>query len=195
MLGLRLELRRPPLCPELELWLLADGLDLEQACPELMELSAPPFWAFAWGSGQALARFALDRPRVVRGRRVADFGSGCGIVAIAAAAAGARSVCAVDIDLDALDAARRNARHNGFEISTSTGIPTDADLIFAGDVAYETGNFDRLRACAREGREVWLADPARQGTPPVELRARHHYEVCTFPDVDAPQSGATLYRL
>ena len=68
--GARLELRTPPLCPELELWLLGDEVDLEGGCEELAEGEAPPFWAFCWGSGQALARYVLDHPERVDSRSV-----------------------------------------------------------------------------------------------------------------------------
>jgi predicted nicotinamide N-methyase len=96
--GSRLDRRRPPLCPELELWLLGDDVDLEAACEELADGEAPPFWAFCWGSGQALARHLLDRPEIVRGKRVVDLGSGSGIAGLAAARAGAAHVLALDLD-------------------------------------------------------------------------------------------------
>ena len=96
--GNEIALRRPPLCPEIALWLIDGQVDLEAECRGLHEGESPPYWAFCWGSGQALARWLLDHPDEVRGRRVVDFGSGSGVAGIAAAMAGAREVVAVDVD-------------------------------------------------------------------------------------------------
>ena len=83
-LGSRLSPRVLPLCPELSLWLLGDDVDLHQRVSEVFEIETAPYWAFCWGSGQALARYLLDHPELVRGRDVVDFGAGCGVAAIAA---------------------------------------------------------------------------------------------------------------
>jgi predicted nicotinamide N-methyase len=119
-LGSRLAPRTLPFCPELELWLLGDDVDLEQRASEVFAIETAPYWAFCWGSGQALARYVLDRPELVRGRVVADFGAGCGVAAIAALKAGARSAIAVDIDPNALEACRRNALLNGVSLETAS---------------------------------------------------------------------------
>src|SRR5688572_5948637 len=89
VLGSRLMVRSLPLCPEVKLWLLGDDVDLNRSIPELLQIERAPYWAFCWGSGQALARFVLDNPELVRGRRVADFGAGCGVASIAARVSGA----------------------------------------------------------------------------------------------------------
>src|SRR5699024_6642479 len=88
-----------PLVPEIALHLASDALPLWQATEEQLEAYGlpPPFWAFAWAGGQALARWILDKPGTVAGKRVLDFGAGSGLVAIAAARSGAAAVMAVDI--------------------------------------------------------------------------------------------------
>src|SRR5690606_23471246 len=130
----------------------------------------PPYWAFAWAGGQALARYILDRPEAVRGRRVLDFASGSGLVAIAAARAGAVRVAATEIDSFALTAIRLNAEANGVALECQAGDvlarpvdPAEWDIVLAGDVCYERPMADRvivwLEAAAAAGVEVLLGDP------------------------------------
>src|SRR5262245_3291854 len=120
--------------PEIKLHLADDAVALwEMTEEQLGELGLPPpFWAFAWAGGQALARYLLDNSQLVRGGRVLDAASGSGLVAIAAMKAGAQSACAADIDAFAGHAARLNAALNGVEIEVSgedpVGKPTEADL-------------------------------------------------------------------
>lgn len=193
--GTRLDRRRPPLCPELELWLLGDEVDLEAACEELGEGEAPPFWAFCWGSGQAVARYLLDRPEIVRGRRVVDLGAGSGIAGLAAARAGAAHVVANDLDPQARRATELNAALNGLEVETSAGVPDDWDLMLAADVLYETGLRAWVLGAATPERRVLLADPERAGTPRLEQEAFARLAATTFPDVDSPQTEVALYWL
>lgn len=193
--GARLERRRPPLCPELELWLLDEGVDLEGGCAELAEGEAPPFWAFCWGSGQALARYLLDHPERVRGRAVVDLGTGSGIVALAAARAGAARVVALDLDPVARKAARLNAALNGLEIETAAEAPARWDLLLAADVLYETGLRDWLLGPARERGPILLGDPQRSGTPRIAFASLDRIEARTFPDVDSPQRSVVLYEI
>ena len=105
----------PPLTPEIRLMLADEAVPIWRKTEE--ELGAiglpPPFWAFAWAGGQALARYALDNSGLVRGKRVLDFASGSGLVAIAAAKAGAAEVAASDIDAFAIAAIEANAALNG----------------------------------------------------------------------------------
>jgi len=110
---------RPPLVPEIALHLATEVTPIWQATEESLSRGAvpPPFWAFAWAGGQALARYVLDNPEIVRGREVLDIGSGSGIVAIAAAMAGARRVVAAEIDPFAAAAIGLNAALNGIAIS------------------------------------------------------------------------------
>ena len=192
--GTRLARRRPPLCPELELWLLGDEVDLEGGCDELAEGEAPPFWAFCWGSGQALARLRprLTR-RLVRGLDVVDLGTGSGIVALAAARVGARTVTAVDLDPLARRATALNAELNGLEIETAAEAPSNWDLMLAADVLYETGLRDWVLGPARARGPILLADPRRTGTPRVDFPERGRRAACTFPDVDSPQKEVVFY--
>lgn len=193
--GGSLVLRRPPLCPELELWLMSESVDLEAGCRELADGEAPPYWAFCWGAGQALARFLLDHPDRVRGQRILDLGTGSGIAAIAAARAGAREVIAVDIDPAARNAARLNADHNGVSIQTTGVVPSEFDLLLAADVLYETGLRGWILDVARRRAPCLLADPQRTGTPPVDFPLLATYDACTLPDVDSPRKTVALYAL
>ncbi len=193
--GRHLNLRRPPLVPELELWLLGDEVDLEAGCLELSEGEAPPYWAFCWGAGQALARFVHDHPERVRGKRILDLGTGSGIVALAAARAGARDVIAVDLDPVSRRAAELNARQNDLEITTVRTAPEQWDLMLAADVLYETGLRDWVLQVARTKAPILLADPERTGTRRVEFPLLARFDARTFPDVDSPQSSVALHEL
>jgi predicted nicotinamide N-methyase len=193
--GTRLDRRRPPLCPELELWLLDDEVDLEAACHELADGEAPPFWAFCWGAGQALARYLLDHPDVVQGKHVVDLGSGSGVVAIAAARAGAAQVLALDLDPVSRRAAELNAELNGVSITTSAKVADRWYLMLAADVLYETGLRDWLLGPAREAGPILLADPERSGTPRLDQPEFARMTATTFPDVDSPQTEVALYWL
>ena len=193
--GTRLDRRRPPLCPELELWLLGDDVDLEGGCEDLADGEAPPFWAFCWGSGQALARFVLDHPERVRGRVVVDLGTGSGIVALAAARAGAARVVAIDVDPQARLAAKLNAALNDVAIETAGEAPSSFDLMLAADVLYETGLRDWVLGEARTRGPLLLADPQRTGTPEIGFPVVHRATSCTFPDVDSPQREVVFYEI
>ena len=195
VLGGALQLRSLPLCPELRLWLLHDGVDLNVRVSELIEGATAPYWAFCWGAGQALARYLLDNPNLVRGARVVDFGAGSGVAAIAAMQAGAAQATAVDIDPIALRMAQCNAEENGVEISVDTKVPEEWDVLLASDVLYETGNEHWLQTAAATGREVLLSDPLRHGTPRQGLRVIAEYAVRTLPDVDYPIGRALIHRL
>ncbi|MDD9924304.1 MAG: 50S ribosomal protein L11 methyltransferase, partial [Rhodospirillaceae bacterium] len=128
-----------------------------------------PYWAFAWAGGQALARYVLDNPDVVAGKRVLDFGAGSGLVAIAAAKAGAAEIIAADIDPVAAEAMSLNGALNGvdFSITTEDLIDTDGgwDPMLIGDVCYDKEIADRLlpwlRGLAAVGRTVLIGDPGR----------------------------------
>jgi predicted nicotinamide N-methyase len=193
--GSRLDRRRPPLCPEFELWLLGDAVDLEGGCEELAEGEAPPFWAFCWGSGQALARFILDHPERVQNQSVVDLGTGSGIVALAAARAGAREVIALDLDPQARRAAKLNAELNALTIQTASRAPAAWDLMLAADVLYETGLRDWVLGEARNKGPILLADPQRTGTPRVDFPELQRIPSHTFPDVDSPQRNVVLYDI
>jgi predicted nicotinamide N-methyase len=147
-----------------------------------------PFWAFAWAGGLALARYVAEHPDEVRGRRVLDFATGSGLVAIAAALAGASSVTGADIDPFAEAALARNARENGVRIAfTARDLlddePPDVDVLLAGDTWYEGPLAERvlpwLQAAARRGTRVLVGDPGRRYLPAGRLVPLATYEVRT----------------
>jgi predicted nicotinamide N-methyase len=189
-----LTFQRLPLCPEIGLWLLDADLDLEASCRGLERLEAPPFWAFCWGSGQAMARFILDHPERFRGKRIVDFGTGSGVAAIAAALAGAARVDAVDVDPQARRATALNAQSNRVEIATHPRLPKDWDLLVASDILYEPQPLDRLRPLVREGRPILLSDPERPSSPRLGLPSLARYAVRTLPDVDSPACSAAIFE-
>ena len=161
----------PRLVPEIRLHLADEDLPLYRAGEdELRALGiGTPHWAFAWAGGQALARYVLDNPAVVAGKRVLDFGAGSGLVAIAAVKAGAATVTASDIDPVAAEAMALNRAFNGvdFEIDAEDRIGTDGgwDPLLIGDVCYDKDIADRLlpwlRELAAAGRTVLIGDPGR----------------------------------
>jgi predicted nicotinamide N-methyase len=175
----RTVLARPPLVPELRLHLATAVTPLWEATEQTLARTGtpPPFWAFAWAGGQALARHLIDRPGLVAGRRVLDFGSGSGLVALAAALAGAARVEAADIDPFAAAAIAINAGCNGLQVSVRTedliGRDDGWDAVLAGDLCYERPLAERLmpwlHALAARGACVLLADPGRAYLPATGL--------------------------
>ncbi|HYF08629.1 MAG TPA: 50S ribosomal protein L11 methyltransferase, partial [Acetobacteraceae bacterium] len=164
----------------------------------------PPFWAFAWPGGQATARWLLDDPARIAGRRVLDFAAGCGIAAIAAARAGAARVEAAEIDPLAAAAIRLNAALNGVEVEAVAGDvvgqPARWDTVLAGDVCYEapmTGHIlPWLRGLAAAGVEVILADPGRAYLPGAGLSPLARYRVPTTRELeDREEREVTIHRL
>src|SRR3954469_6324907 len=136
-------LQAPPHVPELSLHLADEITPIWKLTEEALEAIGlpPPFWAFAWAGGQALARYILDNPEIVAGKRVIDFASGSGLVAIAAMKAGAASVLAADIDVFCEAAIGVNAAANGVEVAfTDVDLldapPPVADVLLAGDICY-----------------------------------------------------------
>jgi predicted nicotinamide N-methyase len=160
-----------PHAPEISLHLADEATDLWQKTEdELGEIGLPPpFWAFAWAGGQALARYILDHPEIVAGKRVLDFASGSGLVAIAAAKAGAARVEAADIDAFAIESIKLNARANQVTIFPCENIAIGADegweVALAGDVSYEQDMAravtDWFEALHRRGARVLIGDPGR----------------------------------
>ena len=176
-----------PHAPEIMLHLADEAVDLwKRTEEELAEMGLPPpFWAFAWAGGQALARYLLDHPEIVRGQRVLDFASGSGLVGIAAMKAGAASVDATDIDDFAIAAIALNSAHNGVPFTGAlrdvVGQDEGWDVICAGDVCYERDMAERvtdwLKACAARGAIVLIGDPGRSYLPRAQLRALADYQV------------------
>ncbi|MGV3619488.1 MAG: class I SAM-dependent methyltransferase [Archangium sp.] len=152
----------PFLCPELKLWLLPPDAPSWHAVDA--DALGMPYWAFAWPGGQVLARYVLDHPEVVRGRRVLDFASGCAVEGIAAALSGAREVLCADIDPRC--EAERNAALNGVTVKTTTddliGTPLDFDVVLAGDALYSPELASRVLPWLRESNAlVLIGDPLR----------------------------------
>jgi predicted nicotinamide N-methyase len=185
----------PPLVPEIRLHLATEITPIWQATEESLARAGvpPPFWAFAWAGGQALARYLLDHREIAAGRVVLDFGSGSGLVAIAAAKAGAARVFAAETDLIGAAAIAANAVLNGVKVHVITAnLVGLADLrwkvITAGDVCYEqpmAGRVTRwLRDLARGGRLVLLGDPGRSYLPADGLRERARHVVPTSRELE-----------
>ena len=177
----------PPHVPELVLHLADDAVALwEMTEEQLGEIGLPPpFWAFAWAGGQALARYVLDHPETVHNRRVIDVASGCGLVAIAAMKAGAISAAAIDIDAFAADAALLNAGLNDVVIEARVEDPVDqpidADVVLVGDLFYDRDLSPRLlawlQAAGRDGKTVLVGDPGRTYLPKDALAPVAEYAV------------------
>ncbi|MGV1948581.1 MULTISPECIES: class I SAM-dependent methyltransferase [unclassified Agrobacterium] len=177
----------PPHVPELRLHLATEAHELWLKTEEELEEIGlpPPFWAFAWAGGQGLARYVLDHPESVSGKRVLDFASGSGLVAIAAVKAGAAAVVAADIDPWTETAIRLNAALNGVAIDFTgrnlVGTPVEADVLLAGDVFYDRAFADLLVAwfleLADRGVTVLVGDPGRAYLPKQRLYAEATYQV------------------
>jgi predicted nicotinamide N-methyase len=185
----------PPLVPEVCLHLAEESLDIWRKTEEdLGEMNiAPPFWAFAWAGGQALARAVLDQPAFVAGKRVLDLGCGSGLAAVAALKAGAASVLAADIDRLALIATDLNAEVNGVVVETTAadllaGLPTPFDTILVGDLFYERQLAERVLALveplAKAGRTVLVGDPQRNYFPRGRFTEIATYKVPVTRDLE-----------
>ena len=191
--GLHLELRALPQVPELKLMLLADELPWHSLKGEDYHrlMQQPPYWAFCWGGGMALARWIFDHPVSVKGRDVVDFGAGSGVAGIAAARVGARSVLAVDIDEDALAASRYNAGLNGVSLTTSAHFAThDNPLLLAADICYEESGFEGVSAHIHGGGHALIAESRRRDLAAYfpSLQQIACFQMRTFPDLEeAPE--------
>jgi len=184
----KLPLAAVPAVPEIRLHMATPASGLRRMLEASGE-SGSPYWAYPWAGGVVLARFILDRPDAVAGRRVLDLGSGSGLVAIAAARAGAKGVTAVDTDPNAIAALRLNAAANGVPVETwahdvTAGPPPDVDVVLAGDVFYEAALAARvttfLDRCLDAGIAVLVGDPGRAPLPRHRLRLQAEYAVADF---------------
>lgn len=201
----------PSLLPELRLRLATEVTPLWHATEESLRQNnlPPPYWAFAWPGGQALARLLLDRPDIVRGRRVLDFAAGSGVVGVAAALAGAERVVCAEIDRFAAAAIALNAELNGVTVEVADydlmGRPLDGplagiDIVLAGDVCYERPMAERaitwFRLLAAQGVEVLLGDPGRAYLPKTGLTQAARYDVPTSLDLeDREIRPTTVWRV
>ncbi|WP_416896710.1 MAG: class I SAM-dependent methyltransferase [Minwuia sp.] len=184
-----------PLVPEIGLHLATEAVALWQMTEEALAEAGlpPPYWAFAWAGGQALARYVLDNPETVAGKRVIDFAAGSGLVAIAAARAGASSVTANDIDPFSHHAMRMNAEANSIAMDIVeddiVGDPLTAyDVILAADICYEqplSGQVEAwFRTLAASGRPVLMGDPGRNFRPSERMEKLAHYAVPTTRELE-----------
>lgn len=189
------ELLPSPLVPEVKLYLATEAVTLWQMTEEALEEAGlpPPYWAFAWAGGQALARYILDAPEVVAGKRVIDFAAGSGLVAVAAAQAGASHVAANDIDGFSHAAIELNAEANNLAIELLRediiGDTLDGyDVILAADICYEQPTSGRVEAwfrdLARSGRPVLMGDPGRNFRPSERMEKLAHYAVPTTRELE-----------
>jgi predicted nicotinamide N-methyase len=190
-----------PFAPELRLFTVTEVTPLWRATSEWLGTFGMevPYWSVPWAGGQALARWVLDHPEAVEGRRVLDLGSGSGLVAIAAARAGAAHVLAVDIDPLAEAACTLNAEMNGaarVEAACADLVGTDvqAELLLAGDVWYDRAFAARLlpwlTSLTKRGVRVVTGDPGRQYVPAAH-RELARYEVPTPLDLESRASRTT----
>jgi len=198
------ELLPVPLVPEIKLHLAHEAIPIWQKTED--ELGAmglpPPFWAFAWAGGQALARYILDNPQLVAGKHVLDLASGSGLVGIAAMKAGAASVLAADIDAFSLAAIAINAKANGC-VMMSTGedllnsAPQNYDVILVGDVFYEQTTAARCMAFLQQSRaQVLIGDPGRSYLPREKLMSVAQYQVPVSRDLeDSEIKNTAVWRL
>lgn len=193
----------PPLVPEIKLYLATEVVPLWRATEEELEKNGvpPPYWAFAWAGGQALARYILDNPDVVCGKRVLDIGSGSGLVGIAAAKAGAALVLAADIDAHAIAAIKLNAAANAIDIAVTQddliGLPGEWDIILVGDLFYERPLAERLLAWLLPmAIPALLGDPGRNYFPKQGVEKLAAYSVQTTRDLEDREIRETgVYRL
>lgn len=196
-----------PLVPEVSLHLAHEAVPIWQKTEEeLGEMGLPPpFWAFAWAGGQALARYVLDAPDTVAGKQVVDLASGSGLVGIAAMKAGAGNVLAADIDVFSIEAIKLNASANSVALKVTgenllCSHPPDCDVLLVGDLFYERELAARLmdwlvKAHGR-GTQVLIGDPGRSYLPREKLAACATYEVPVTRELeDAEIKKTSVWRL
>ncbi|MEV7603028.1 50S ribosomal protein L11 methyltransferase [Kitasatospora sp. NPDC089797] len=201
------ELTPVPFVPEIRLHMAPDAIALwESTERERGEAGLPPpFWAFAWAGGVAVARYVLDHPELVDGKAVLDIAAGSGLVGVAAALRGARDVRAAEIDAYAVSAVGLNAGANGVRVAAALvdlvdGDGAPADVVLAGDVFYERAMAGRflpfLERAAARGATVIVGDPGRAYLPRDRFTAVAAYQVPVVADLeDASVKTTTVWRL
>ncbi len=198
------ELLAPPLVPEIRLHLAAHAFAIFEAAYAWDPDGHRPYWAFAWPGGQALARYLLDTPALVWGKRVLDLGAGSGLGAIAALKAGALAATAADIDPLSVAACQRNAAANAVALAVTAddllGAETAFDVVLIGDLVYEPELKDRvgafLTAHTRLGVPILYGDRTTARRPPGDFRLLAEYSAPLTPelDEDVPEQ-ARVWRL
>ena len=188
-------LQRVPHAPEISLWLADEITPIWRLTEEeLGEMGLPPpFWAFAWAGGQALARYLLDHPHEVAGKRVLDFAAGSGLVGVAAMKAGAADCLCADIDPFCEAAVAANARANAVALTfvghdLLQAPPPDVDVICAGDICYEKPMTDAVLSWLGQAREqgarVLIGDPGRTYFPRTGLDFLAEHQVPTTRELE-----------
>jgi len=193
-----------PFVPEITLFQADEPIALWEQTEARGAEQPPPFWAFAWAGGQALARHVLDHPELVAGRSVLDLATGSGLVAVAAARAGARPVTANDIDPLSLAAAEANAEANGVDLRTLEADVLDTDdrygVVLAGDVFYSRDMAGRvlpfLRRAAARGSLVLVGDPGRAYLPVDAMLKVASYDVPVVESLEGvPVRHTTIWQV
>lgn len=194
LIGSNTQLMTPPLVPEISLHLASEVVPLWRKTEEDLAAEGipPPYWAFAWAGGQALARYVLDHPETVAGKSVLDLGAGSGLVGLAAARAGAASVLCADTDAFAVAAVGLNAAANGLTVAATgddiIGQRCDWQVILVGDLCYERPLAGRLLAwldrCTEAGAQVFLGDPGRSYFPKAGVERLALYRVQTTRELE-----------
>jgi predicted nicotinamide N-methyase len=189
-------LQRPPHTPEIALHLADEITPIWKLTEEALAQIGlpPPFWAFAWAGGQALARYLIDNPGAVTGKRVIDFASGSGLVGVAAMLAGAKDVLCADIDIFCEAAVGVNSEANGVACGFTAAdlldapAPAWAEVILAGDICYEKPLAERvlawLAAARAAGAVVLIGDPGRSYFPRSGLTKLAEYQVPTTRELE-----------
>lgn len=183
--------RQPlPMVPEIRLALIDAAYPQAKLTQEQVAflMDEPPYWAFCWASGQVMARYLLDNPEQVRGKTVIDFGCGSGVVAIAAAKAGACRSVALDIDKNALQAAKINARLNQAVVETSDdlnsmSVDPENSLVLIADVFYDRENIPLLNTFLDDYQDVIIADSRVKPSELTGMRETARYHSSTIPDL------------
>jgi len=179
-----------PMVPEVKLALIDNAYPQAKLTQTQIEylMDDPPYWAFCWASGQVLARYLLDNPEEISGKTIVDFGSGSGIVAIAAAMAGAARSIALDLDENALLATGYNAGLNQTAIELSSNLDTlDVELsnalLLIADVFYDQDNIPLLDNFIRDYQDVIIADSRVKPEELVGMHETARFNSCTVPDL------------
>jgi predicted nicotinamide N-methyase len=179
-----------PMVPEITLALIDSAYPQAELTQEQVEflMDEPPYWAFCWASGQVMARYLLDNPEEVRGKTVVDFGSGSGVVAIAAAMGGASRSIAIDIDKYALQATKINANQNKTVIDTgddlqSLGVDPSDSLLLVADVFYDQENIPLLETFLTDYQDVIIADSRVKPNKLTGMLETARYHSSTIPDL------------
>ncbi len=184
----RIEPQDLPHVQEIRLYLVSKDFPGGKLSGEIMHslMEDPPYWTFCWASGQALARWILERPGHVQGKRVLDFGCGSGVTAIAAKQAGAREVVALDMDPHAITAAEENAVLNRIDlkaVTTLEGLDLPFDVLLAADILYDRNNYPLLEEFTQLASLVIIADSRIKEFPNRDYRLMDELRETTFPDM------------